>query len=323
MRPRRWTRPTSETTRGGARRGDGGLDGELGRGKRLVAVHRRGDDRGGGEAAEGGEGRDRGSGVEGGGRGGSAGAGGCPGSGGAGEGPTPGRGFGGRVMVEVKKEDEGSRRTEEAGRVRWCRRRRRRGMKRRSGDGRQRRSSSKAMRRTSSDEEKTIRGQRGPEAAVRAECMPMRLRHAHATVSVRLGDLGQVAGRARLFAGRGGRGAIGEQSGRLSRRRKRSEADARVESAGLSAASRCAGGVGVDARAGGEDSPEPVAALRLGCPPPLSIESADRQAALQGSAEHRAIADLPARGREDARPPATADRPAQRAASAAGTPPTP
>ena len=55
----------------------------------------------------------------------------------------------------------------------------------------------------------------------------MRLRHAHATVSVRLGDLGQVAGRARLFAGRGGRGAIGEQSGRLSRRRKRSEADAR------------------------------------------------------------------------------------------------
>ncbi|KAK4078803.1 hypothetical protein Purlil1_11879 [Purpureocillium lilacinum] len=234
------------------------------------------------------------------------------------------------------------------------------------------------MRRTSSDEEKTIRGQRGPEAAVRAECMPMRLRHAHATVSVPLGDLGQVAGRARLFAGRGGRGAIGEQSGRLSRRRKRSEADARgavrrravgmmvcrrhraavrrsverpvagfhrstfgggerdgafrwsswnstrtVESAGLSAASRCAGGVGVDARAGGEDCPEPVAALHLGCPPPLSIESADRQAALQGSAEHRAIADLPARGREDARPPATADRPAQRAASAAGTPPTP
>ncbi|PWI66999.1 hypothetical protein PCL_04505 [Purpureocillium lilacinum] len=195
------------------------------------------------------------------------------------------------------------------------------------------------MRRTSSDEEKTIRGQRGPEAAVRAECMPMRLRHAHATVSVRLGDLGQVARRARLFAGRGGRGAIGEQSGRLSRRRKRSEADARgavrrfvasctrsaigLESAGLSAASRCAGGVGVDARAGGEDSPEPVAALRLGCPPPLSIESADRLAALQGSAEHRAIADLPARGREDARPPATADRPAQRAASAAGTPPTP
>ena len=102
-------------------------------------------------------------------------------------GPTPGRGFGGRVMVEVEKEDEGSRRTEEARRVWWCRRRRRRGMKRRSGDGRQRRSSSKGdaknLERRGEDDTRSTRARGSGACGMHAHEAATRARH-------RLGSVG-------------------------------------------------------------------------------------------------------------------------------------